>query len=73
MPSIADGQDTLFADGYRAETWTDTGHFPHLEHPGRTAEAVIDWFQASTAAGPAPEPAPGPAAPSSERDAGRAR
>lgn len=69
MPFLADGQDTLFADGYRAETWTDTGHFPHLEHPRRTAEAVITWFDAAAAAGPTPEPA----APSSEPDAGRAR
>lgn len=44
LPFLADGQEVLFTAGYRAEIWAGTGHFPHLEHPGRTAGTVIDWL-----------------------------
>lgn len=57
MPFLADGQEALFTAGYRAETWTDTGHFPHLEHPARTARTVIDWCAAPPATGSVPEAA----------------
>jgi len=43
-PFLCDGQDRLFTSAYRAETWPRTGHFPHLEHPGRTAESVLAWL-----------------------------
>ena len=45
LPLLADGQDRLFSADYRAERWEATGHFPHLEHPTRTAEAVLEWFR----------------------------
>lgn len=44
LPFLADGQEALLTSGYRAERWEATGHFPHLEHPDRTAGAVLDWF-----------------------------
>lgn len=44
LPSLADGQDRLFTSAYRADTWSDTGHFPHLEHPRRTVDAVLAWI-----------------------------
>ena len=43
-PSLTDGQERLFTAGHRAETWSATGHFPHLEQPERTATAVLDWL-----------------------------
>lgn len=46
LPFLADGQDALFSGPYVAETWEGTGHFPHLEHPGRTAETVLGWLDA---------------------------
>lgn len=45
LPFLADGQDTLFTHDYRTETWHTTGHFPHLEQPVRTADAVTDWIE----------------------------
>ena len=45
LPLLADGQDRLLSADYRAERWEATGHFPHLEHPTRTAEAVLEWFR----------------------------
>jgi pimeloyl-ACP methyl ester carboxylesterase len=45
LPVLADGQEALFTGGYRAEVWKGTGHFPHLEHPERTATAVIRWLR----------------------------
>lgn len=44
LPFLADGQEALFTADYRAERWDGTGHFPHLEHPARTAAAVLDWL-----------------------------
>lgn len=46
LPHLADGQETLFTTGYHAEIWPGTGHFPHLEQPDRTAEAVLGWISA---------------------------
>lgn len=43
-PFLTDGQETLFTGPYTAQLWADTGHFPHLEHPQRTADAVTDWL-----------------------------
>ncbi len=48
-PFLADGQDALFTAGYEAQTWEGTGHFPHLEHPARAADAVIGWFARAAA------------------------
>lgn len=48
LPSLADGQEALFTGPYKAETWEDTGHFPHLEQPRRTAETVLNWFEKVT-------------------------
>lgn len=48
-PHLADGQAALFTAGYRAETWTGTGHFPHLEHPRRAADAVLGWITSTPA------------------------
>ncbi len=45
LPFLADGQEALFTTGYAAETWSGTGHFPHLEQPDRTAEAVVEWLR----------------------------
>lgn len=44
LPLLADGQATLFTADYRAEQWEATGHFPHLEHPTRTVDAVLEWL-----------------------------
>jgi len=44
LPFLADGQETLFTAGYKAETWSHTGHFPHLEQPDRTAATVMEWL-----------------------------
>lgn len=44
LPGLADGQEALFTTGYHAETWPGTGHFPHLEQPGRAAEAALGWI-----------------------------
>lgn len=44
LPSLADGQETLFTADYRAQRWEGTGHFPHLEHPARTADAILGWL-----------------------------
>jgi pimeloyl-ACP methyl ester carboxylesterase len=43
-PFLGDGQERLFTAAYRAETWPATGHFPHLEHPDRSAESIRDWL-----------------------------
>ncbi len=45
LPVLVAGQEALFTAGYRAEQWDGTGHFPHLEHPDRTARAVLGWFR----------------------------
>lgn len=45
LPGLADGQEELFTGDYATELWPDTGHFPHLEQPERTAAAVIDWLK----------------------------
>lgn len=45
LPYLADGQQTLFTAEYTGETWEDTGHYPHLEHPPRTTAAVINWIK----------------------------
>ena len=45
LPGMADGQHRLFTRGYRAQTWRRTGHFPHLEHPQRTADTVLEWLR----------------------------
>ena len=47
LPFLADGQDEVFTGGYTPETWEATGHFPHLEQPDRTADAVIRWLRPS--------------------------
>ena len=44
LAGLADGQERLFTRGYAAQVWDGTGHFPHLERPGRTATAVIEWL-----------------------------
>lgn len=44
-PFLTDEQDALFTGPYRQETWPDTGHYPHLEQPARSVEAVLDWFR----------------------------
>jgi pimeloyl-ACP methyl ester carboxylesterase len=44
LPGLADGQERLFTGPYSAEVWAGTGHFPHLERPDRTADAVIGWL-----------------------------
>jgi len=49
LPELADGQERLFTGGYAARVWADTGHFPHLEQPGRTAAAVTEWLSAHAA------------------------
>jgi pimeloyl-ACP methyl ester carboxylesterase len=38
---LADGQEALFTAGYETQTWPGTGHYPHLEQPNRTADAVL--------------------------------
>ncbi len=43
-PFLYDGQDRLFTSAHRVETWSRTGHFPHLEHPTRMADSVLDWL-----------------------------
>ena len=43
-PHLADGQEALFPHGYRAQIWSGTGHFPHLEQPTRAAETVLAWL-----------------------------
>lgn len=48
LPQLAAGQDALFTTRYHAETWPDTGHFPHLEHPGRAARTTLDWIKQHT-------------------------
>lgn len=57
LPGLADGQERLFTHGYRSEVWEGTGHFPHLEQPARTADAVLGWL--------AEHPVPGGASPTS--------
>lgn len=49
LPFLADGQAALFTAGYRAETWAGVGHFPHLESPTRTEEAMLSWIEAAGA------------------------
>ena len=44
LPTLTRGQDTVFTGDYEAETWDRTGHFPHLEHPARTADTVLRWL-----------------------------
>ncbi len=44
LPFLADGQEHMFTGPYLAQVWEATGHFPHLEHPRRTAESVLAWF-----------------------------
>lgn len=46
LPFLADGQEALFTGDYDAQVWDGTGHFPHLERPERTAEAVLGWLTA---------------------------
>lgn len=43
-PNLAEGQEALFPHSYRAQTWSGTGHFPHLEQPDRAAETVLAWL-----------------------------
>jgi pimeloyl-ACP methyl ester carboxylesterase len=45
LPHLADGQH-LFTSAYQAEVWPGTGHFPHLEHPGRAAACALAWMTA---------------------------
>lgn len=45
LPAMANGQERLFAAPYECQTWTKTGHFPHLEHPQRVADEVTRWFE----------------------------
>lgn len=44
LPMLTRGQESVFTNGYRAETWDGSGHFPHLEQPARTADTVLRWF-----------------------------
>jgi pimeloyl-ACP methyl ester carboxylesterase len=48
LPHLAAGQEALFTARYQPETWTNTGHFPHLEQPGRAAKATLDWISQHT-------------------------
>lgn len=48
LPFLADGQNAVFTGSYVAETWDGTGHFPHLEQPGRTAARVVEWLNTTT-------------------------
>lgn len=45
LPQLAEGQEALFPGGYAAQTWPGVGHFPHLERPRETGDAVVSWFQ----------------------------
>ena len=45
LPELAEGQDALFPGGYAAQVWPGVGHFPHLERPRETRDAVVSWFQ----------------------------
>lgn len=44
LPQLADGQSELFTADYHAETWPGVGHFPHLERPAATRDAVVSWL-----------------------------
>lgn len=46
LPELASGQEKIFTGQYETDTWHGVGHFPHLEQPRRTADAVVRWLRA---------------------------
>jgi pimeloyl-ACP methyl ester carboxylesterase len=49
LPGLADGQEALFTGDHATQVQDGTGHFPHLERPERTAEAVLGRLTAHPA------------------------